>query len=146
MRDEAFEASYQRLFGSGIQAASSSDALIHDFYQRFFAASPEVERAFRGTDMERQVSALRSSIHDLVNFHLTGILGHRLRHMAERHRHMDFPVELYDLWLDCLVAAATDRDPQADAFTSYHWRLALLPGVTYMKLWHGSERSPLDGP
>jgi len=146
MRDDVFEASYQRLFGTGIQAASSSDALIQDFYRRFFAESPEVAREFRDTDMARQVSVLRSSLHDLVNFHLTGILGHRLRHMAERHRHMDFPVELYDLWLDCIVEAAAARDPEADAFTSYHWRLALLPGVTYMKLWHDSERSPLDGP
>lgn len=146
MHDEAFEASYRRLFGTGTHAAPASDALIQDFYQRFFTASPEVASAFRGTDMERQVSVLRSSLHDLVNFHLTGILGHRLRRMAERHRQMDFPVELYDLWLDCIVAAAANQDPEADAYTPYHWRLALLPGVTYMKLWHGSERSPLDGP
>ncbi|MDZ7824916.1 MAG: globin [Gammaproteobacteria bacterium] len=146
MRDEAFEASYQRLFGSGIQAAPSSDALIHDFYQRFFAASPAVAHAFRNTDMNRQVSALRSSLHDLVNFHLTGILGHRLRRVAERHRHMDFPVELYDLWLDCIVAAAADRDPAGRCVHRVSLAPGPAPGVTYMKLWHGSERSPLDGP
>ena len=143
--NERFESSYRRLFGEDI-ASQGDEAFFQDFYDRFFSHSEETRSMFRNTDMAHQRTALRRSLFDLVTFYATGIVSARLRRIAQVHQDLHFRPELYDVWLDALISCVEEHDPACDEMTSLAWRLALTPGVTYMKLWHQTDISPLDGP
>lgn len=143
--NDHFEASYRRLFGEDVSSADD-DAFFGAFYDRFFSHSEEIRELFRHTDMARQIQSLRRALFDLATFYATGIVTARLRQIAHVHQRLDFRTELYDVWLDALVTTVEEHDPECDAMTAMAWRLALTPGITYMKLWHGTGISPLDGP
>ncbi len=140
-----FEASYGRLFGNDI-ATHGDEPFFQDFYDRFMGHSEEIRSLFRNTDLARQRTVLRRSLFDMATFYATGIVTARLRHIARIHQRLDFPIDLYDVWLDALISCVEDHDSACDATTAMAWRLALTPGVTYMKLWHRTDVSPLDGP
>ena len=143
---QLFERSYTRVFGTRIGITPTGEAFFRRFYQRFFAASPRVPELFRQTDMNRQVQMLKKSLYQIVALYITDTMTDHLREIAERHRTLDIDAELYDVWLDCLVATVKEFDEQCDFTTELAWRLALTPATTYMKLWAGSESSPIQGP
>lgn len=143
---DLFEKSYIRVFGTRIGITPTGEAFFRRFYQRFFAASPRVPELFRQTDMNRQVQMLKKSLFQVVALYITNTITDHLRQIAERHRLLDIDAELYDLWLDCLVDTVVEFDDQCDFTTELAWRLALTPAITYMKLWAGSESSPMQGP
>lgn len=140
-----FEASYRRLFGADI-ASQGDEQFFQDFYDRFMGHSDEIRSLFHATDMARQRAVLRRSLFDLATFYATGIVTASLRHIARIHQRLDFRPELYDVWLDALISCVEVHDSGCDEATAMAWRLALTPGVTYMKLWHQTDVSPLDGP
>jgi hemoglobin-like flavoprotein len=143
---ELFEESYTRVFGSSVGITPKGEAFFRRFYERFFAASPRVVELFKRTDMDRQVQMLKRSLYQIIALHVTGMITDYLREIAERHRVLGIEAEFYDLWLDCLMETVREFDPQCDLTTELAWRLAVTPGITYMKLWAGAECSPLDGP
>ena len=55
--------------------------------------------------------------------------------LAERHsrRGLDIRPALYDTWLDCLVAAAKQFDPQFSTVVESAWRTTLAPGIERMR-------------
>lgn len=141
-----FEESYTRVFGSSIRITPQGESFFRRFYERFFAASPRVPMLFSQTDMDHQIPMLKKSLHQVVALHVTDTITDYLREIAERHRVLGIDAELYDLWLDCLMDTVCEFDTQCDMITELAWRLALTPAITYMKLWAGSDRSPLQGP
>ena len=48
----------------------------------------------------------------------------------------DIPAEYYDTWLDSLIEALGEFDPEFDADVELSWRLVLAPGISYMKFMH----------
>lgn len=128
-----FEASYRRLFGGRI-AADDADPFFETFYRRFLA-DREVAARFRGTDMRRQAAMLRKSFFHLAGFYVTHAPSSELHRMAAVHDRLGLDPRLYDRWLDCLVETVAQHDPECDEATELAWRLALTPGITYMKLY-----------
>jgi len=47
--------------------------------------------------------------------------------------HLDIPPHLYDLWLDCLVQAVRECDPQCTPETESVWRSMMANGIAFMK-------------
>ena len=41
--------------------------------------------------------------------------------------------ELYEAWLDSLIATARESDPDFDDELELAWRVVLAPGIAYMK-------------
>lgn len=105
------------------------------FYQLFTGHSPRIARYFDDTDMARQIEMLARSLHEMVEFSTTRVASDRLRAVAQRHgrRQRDIPSDLYDVWLDCLVAAAREFDDRFDDEVELSWRIVLAPGISYMK-------------
>ena len=58
-----------------------------------------------------------------------------LERIAQRHGRadLDIPPELYELWLDSLVATARELDPQFDDETETVWREMIRPGIEIMQ-------------
>jgi hypothetical protein len=129
-----FDASYSRIFGDQVAISAAGDAFFGRFYEIFVARSDEIRSLFAGTDMVRQASMLRRSLYELVAFYVTGTLSEQMRDVAMIHRRLDFSPVLWDYWLDSLVETAAEYDASFDEVTGYAWRLAMTPGITYLKL------------
>ncbi len=146
MKISRFDDSFTRIFGDGVGITETGESFFVRFYEHFLDSSPAVRALFATTDMPRQVTMLRRSTYELVTFYVTGVLGEPLRRIAQVHQHLNLTPELYDVWLDALVATVHEFDDQCDELTEYAWRLAMSPGITYMKLWCGATQNPFDGP
>lgn len=134
MHNPLFDASYERLFGGSIAVDESADPFFAAFYGRFLA-DPEIGELFRSTDMRRQVTMLRKSFFHLAGFYVTNAPSSELERMAQLHYRLGISADHYDRWLNCLVGTVAEFDPHCDQATELAWRLALTPGITFMKLY-----------
>ena len=128
-----FDESYDRVFGSGVGLTEASTPFFESFYRHFLKDQP-IADAFSQTDMNRQVSMLRKSFFHLVAFYVSHEPSAELVRIAQIHHRLGIEDSYYDLWLDALVSAVREFDPECDQATELAWRLALTPGLTYMRL------------
>ena len=134
MCSRRFDDSYERLFGGGVTVDDSADPFFATFYRRFLD-DPEIAELFRDTDMRRQASMLRKSFFHLAGFYVTNEPSGELTRMAQLHHRLGIDNQHYDRGLDCLVATVAEFDPEYDEATELAWRLALTPGIIFMKLY-----------
>jgi truncated hemoglobin YjbI len=128
-----FDESYQRLFGSGVKIGPSASPFFGSFYRNFLER-PDIRELFRTTDMTRQEAMLRRSLFHLVAFYVSHEPSAELERIALVHNRLGIADALYDEWLDALVDTVREHDPECDFATELSWRLALTPGITYMRL------------
>lgn len=128
-----FDESYGRVFGSGVGLTEAATPFFESFY-RHFLNDQLIADAFSQTDMNRQVSMLRKSFFHLVAFYVSHEPSAELERIAVIHTRLGIASDFYDLWLDALVSAVAEFDPEFDQPTGLAWRLALTPGITYMRL------------
>lgn len=125
---ETFENSLDRCY-------AGSDFLDR-FYERFLDSSPSVRAKFENTDFVRQKRALRASLQLLLLAAGDGETGpaRHLRSLAERHSRaqLDIGAELYDNWLDSLLATARQFDPIWSNDVEKAWEQVLGLGIRYM--------------
>jgi hemoglobin-like flavoprotein len=110
--------------------------LLERFYELFMAASPEVRAKFADTDFRRQRRVLKVSLYLMMLAAQGRLEGQvHLDEIARRHSRagLDIRPELYDLWLECLIAAVREHDPRFDADTERAWRAVLRSGIEAMK-------------
>jgi hemoglobin-like flavoprotein len=126
---EIVDQSLQRCFGEGAR-------FLDVFYERFLAASTAVREKFARTDFVRQKRALRASLWLML------IAAEDEEHGPERYlgalarqhgaRQLDIGAELYDLWLDSLLAAVAECDPCHTPQIREAWEQVMMVGVHYM--------------
>ncbi|MEH6472334.1 MAG: globin [Halopseudomonas sp.] len=108
---------------------------LNEFYSRFIDASPEVASKFANTDMDHQVLMLRASL-DLMlgagNFDSDRMDLDQVAHLHSQ-ASVDVPPQLYDHWIESLLATVKMYDPSFDAALEQAWRDALVKGVARMK-------------
>lgn len=133
-----FSESYTRIFGEGIKIGAASDQFFGEFYKRFLKSSDQVAAAFKDTDMNRQQSMLKKSLLYGVNFAENMEYFEALHRIAVLHNrsHYNIKPDLYDLWLDCIVATVKDFDPKFSVDVEISWRLAFAQCITYMKFMY----------
>lgn len=129
-RVENFVASLKRCL-------AQPDFLLH-FYGLFMDSSEEVREKFKHTDFESQTKVLANSLWVMsvaAQGDRTGEAWAGLRGLAERHGRgqLDIRPGLYDLWLECLIAAARRHDPVFTAEIEQSWRETLTVGIEYMR-------------
>ncbi len=140
-----FDASYSRIFGDQVSISARGDAFFDRFYEIFVARSADVRDLFANTDMARQASMLKRSLYELVAFYVTGSVSAQMVDIAVLHRRLHFDPKLWDHWLDSLVDTAAEFDDEFNEITNYAWRLAMTPGITYLKLACHPELNGPDG-
>ncbi|WP_282286089.1 globin domain-containing protein [Pseudomonas sp. PS02302] len=111
----------------------ASPAFFDDFYQRFLASSPRVREKFAHTDMAAQKLLLRHGIMNLVLV-ARGMPTTKLRQLGESHcrARLDIGPELYDLWVDCLLATLAQHDPDFSPALRQEWQGVLEAGIAVM--------------
>jgi hemoglobin-like flavoprotein len=114
------------------------DGLFERFYEIFIETSDEAKEKFKNTDMKKQVEML---MHSFYTIQLAPTIGDNLKELAVVHgkKGMNISPELYDVWLDCLMQAVMEFDPEMSFEVDAAWRRLMQPGIEYMKNHSGAE-------
>ncbi len=138
---QLFDESYTRVVGQGVGITKKGEQFFSRFYAYFFERSDEIKRKFKDTDMESQVGILQKSMYHMISFYVLHTDHEFLRRIATTHNqsHYDIKPEYYDHWLEALISTVGELDPQFDRETELAWRLAVTPGILYLKMHYESE-------
>jgi hemoglobin-like flavoprotein len=130
-----FEASYERLIGSGVGITERGRRFFHRFYENFLSDSDAVREKFEGTDMDRQEVVLQKGMYHLISFYLIKQDNEFLQEIAKTHSRSQYDIggEYYDLWLDALLKTVEELDPEFDDDLRLAWQIVMTPGILYMK-------------
>lgn len=133
--EEVFENSYRRVVGGGVGIDEKGAAFFKKFYENFLSSSDQVAEMFADTDMDQQVKMLQRSMFHMISFYVSKQQDNYLEGVAESHsaKQRNISPVLYDLWLESLVHTVTEFDSEYDDTVGLAWRLAMAPGIVYMK-------------
>jgi hemoglobin-like flavoprotein len=119
-----------------LRRCNTDPGFLDRFYERFLRSSPKVREKFVGTDFTRQKRMLQASLQLLLVAAQDD--GKRpapyLDEVAARHSasQMAIGAELYDLWLDSLLAAVREVDPGWSAEVEQAWESVMTVGIAYL--------------
>jgi hemoglobin-like flavoprotein len=123
-------------FSESLGRCNGSPAFVERFYEIFQASSPKVQEKFAQTDFVRQKAALRASLDAMLLAAKDPKKGPEqyLRDLAERHssRQLNIGAELYDLWLDSLLATVKEFDSKNSPDVQEAWEKVMMQGVSYL--------------
>ena len=122
------EAYPKKLFLTSLKRCEANPGFLASFYERFMKSSDEVARYFRFTNFEKQHKMLMKSLE--LSARATEGDREGLREIAMRAEthsrpYLNVRPPLYQLWLDSLIAAASEFDPEWDDETEQAWRRIL---------------------
>src|SRR5512139_312474 len=99
---------------------------IERFYEIFLASHPDIAPMFAATDFQKQRMALRRGISAAISHAAGSSLTKRtIRQMADVHSregHAPVAPELYRYWVESLVQAVGETDPEASSQLLERWR------------------------
>ncbi|WXL25032.1 globin [Ectopseudomonas mendocina] len=122
-----------RVMQSYGRCCASAD-FFDSFYRHFLASSPQIRDKFTATDMSAQKLLLRQGILNLVMYS-RGMPDTKLRALGESHSRfkLDIRPELYDLWIDALLAAISEHDKDYSIEIRQAWVEVLNKGINVIK-------------
>lgn len=105
-----------------------------DFYTFFMDSSEQIRQRFLDTDMAAQRHLLRNGIMQLI-LTARGMSDRKLRALGESHNrhHYNIDPAWYDLWLDALMEAVRQHDPDYSPTLEAEWRDVLRPGINLIR-------------
>ena len=119
-----------------LRRCNTDPAFLDRFYEQFLSSSPKVREKFVGTDFVRQKRMLQASLQLLLVAAQDD--GKRptpyLDEVAARHgaTQMAIGAELYDLWLDSLLATVRETDPAWSPGVEHAWESVMTVGIAYL--------------
>jgi len=116
---------------SSYHRCGENPAFFSTFYAHLLASDPRIPPMFAQTEFERQHRLLKHALGLLI------IYAKRpnpalLERIAERHREVRVTEDLYPLFVESLVRAIAEHDPQYTPELAGAWRAALAPGIAFM--------------
>jgi hemoglobin-like flavoprotein len=131
------------IFDRSLRRCNANPGFLDLFYEKFLAASPKVRERFANTDFARQKRLLHASFYLILLASEDPENGpaRYLDHLAARHSVHDLNIgaELYDIWLDSLLAVVKECDPEFDDSIEESWERIMGIGIDYM-LRHYNKR------
>lgn len=123
-------------FDESLRRCNTHPAFLDRFYDKFLTSSPKVREKFTHTDFVRQQRALRASLHlmPLAAEDPENGPARYLRDLALHHSQtqLNIGAELYDLWLDSLLEAVQECDPEFTPEVAAAWEEVMMVGIQYM--------------
>jgi hemoglobin-like flavoprotein len=123
-------------FEDSLRRCNADPDFLDRFYERFLLSSPRVREKFKDTDFIRQKRMLQASLQLLlVAAQDDGKRGTPyLDEVAARHSasQMAIGAELYDLWLDSLLATVREVDPAWTGEVERAWESVMTVGISYL--------------
>ena len=135
------------MFDESLHRCNSNPGFLDIFYEKFMASSPEVQQKFAKTDFARQKRLLRASFYLILLASQDESSGpdRYLKYLAARHgaRGLGIGAYFYDLWLDSLLAAVKQCDPEYGSEVEAAWEDVMGVGIGYMlKHYYDTEPPP----
>jgi len=125
-----------RTYQDSLERCIARPGFLDRFYELFMASSDEVRAKFARTDFERQKQEVRASLHimALAAEDPAREPERHLKDLAARHgRHgLDIGARFYDLWLDSLLAAVKEFDPEHSPGVGKAWEAVMMVGISYL--------------
>jgi hemoglobin-like flavoprotein len=123
-------------FEGSLRRCNADAAFLDRFYDRFLASSPKVREKFAQTDFVRQKPMLQASL-QLMLVAARDDGGRPMPYLDEvaaRHSVSQLAIgaELYDLWLDSLLATVREVDPSWSAAVEEAWESVMTVGIKYL--------------
>lgn len=108
---------------------------IARFYEILLDSHPQMAPMFANTDFTQQNKALRRGISTAIEFaggsSIVQRTVDRMAHVHSRAGHAPVPPRLHELWLESMVQAVSESDPEASPKLLRRWRRALEPIVEH---------------
>jgi hemoglobin-like flavoprotein len=102
---------------------------IERFYDIFLASHPDIAPMFANTDFQKQRMALRRGISIAISHAAGGnLVRQSMEHMADVHSrkgHAPVAPRYYSLWVDSLVQAVSEMDPEFSPKLGERWRTGM---------------------
>jgi hemoglobin-like flavoprotein len=102
---------------------------IARFYELFLASHPAIPPMFANTDFQQQQMALRRGISVAISHAAgSGLVTRTVNQMADVHGRSGrtpVPPHLYGFWLESLITAIRETDPQVSETLLKRWRDAM---------------------
>jgi hemoglobin-like flavoprotein len=122
-RVQLAEASYHRCAESG--------AFYTTFYAHLLASNPRIPPMFARTEFERQNRLLKHAL-GLLIIYAKRPNPAMLERIAQRHLEVGVTDDLYPSFIESLVLAVAEHDPDYTPELADAWRTALAPGIAFM--------------
>lgn len=123
-------------FRTSLKRCLATPGFMKDFYAHFMGSSEEIRAKFVNTDLERQGRILVDSLLLMATAAQSApeaIAWREMKHITLRHRELGITGPMYDVWLECLMAAVTAHDPEFSPEIATAWRDTLRPGIEFMR-------------
>ncbi len=124
-----------QIFDDSLRRCSADARFLDRFYENFLASSPKVREKFAKTDFVHQKRSVLASLHLILLAAQAPEKADRyLRDVAEQHSsaHLGIGAELYDLWLDSLLATVREFDPAFGPEVEQAWEDVMAIGIRYL--------------
>ncbi len=141
---QLFDESYDRVVGRGIGITAKGEKFFRRFYTHFFQCSDEIRQKFKDTDIDAQARILQKSMYHMISFYVLNADHDFLHKIAISHARSQYDIkpQYYDHWMEALILTVEELDSQFDREIDLAWRLALTPGILYMKMHYEDESQP----
>jgi len=125
-------------FRASLGRCLATPSFLHSFYDRLIESSEEVREKFKNTEFARQTRILTDSLYIMaVAAESKGdsVPWREMDRLAARHSRteLDIRPELYDAWLECLLMAVKQFDPEFTPEVEKAWREVLAPGIERLR-------------
>ncbi|MFP4615312.1 MAG: globin [Thiohalorhabdus sp.] len=105
------------------------------FYQIFLQRDPRIPELFANTDMEEQKKLLRNGVNNVIAFYDQSFTAksvlERIRYTHGRSR-LNIPPDLYGHWVEAMIQAVGQFDPDFDPLLEQSWRNVLNNGTEFV--------------
>jgi len=125
-------------FRASLKRCLSTPDFLRTFYELFMGFSEEIREKFRQTDFTRQTRVLADSLYAMAVIaqgESESPARAEIERLAQQHgrAQLDIRPELYDVWLDSLIKAVRQYDPEFTPALEVAWRETLLVGIEQMR-------------
>ena len=125
----------EQVKASFARCAALGDEFFDSFYANLVDRETAIGQMFAETDMQKQNELIEVGIGSLIAFAQGGALAEKhLRELGRSHSRQFLNVlpEYYPLWVESLLTAIGEHDPNVSPELGEEWRAALAPGIALM--------------
>ena len=120
---------------SFVRCCQHGDTFFDAFYSALSDRIPEVGPKFANTEMTRQNALIREGINALIDYAAGSTSAAlELTRLGEVHNRdqIDIPPQMYPGWIDALMQAVAEFDPERTDILETAWREVVGPGIERM--------------
>ncbi len=124
------------LFNRSFESCVARLGFLERFYAIFVGSSPEVRDKFKHTDLRTQAQIVKKSLYILTMASCeTEEVREEIARVGWSHGRegMKIGMDMYDLWLGCLLQAVREFDPRWSQEVGEIWRQMLGPYISRLK-------------